>query len=381
MKQNLPLSRPSVTQREIERVVHVLESGRLATGPQTLEFEDAVRAFCGVEHAIAVSSGTAALHLIVRALGLTPGDEVITTPYSFIASSNVLLFEDIRPVFVDIDPTTWNIDVQAVENAITDRTRAILAVDVFGIPADWPRLCEIAERHSLHLIDDACEGLGAAIGGSRLGAWGDAAAFGFYPNKQITTGEGGCVTTASTSIAEFCRSARNQGRSDHRFLHHTRLGYNYRMDEMSAALGCAQLERWNELSAKREAVALRYNQRLAELPALVRPPASPTDVTRSWFVYVVELISPMARPERDEVIRRMGEAGIECAPYFPSIHLQPLYRERFGFGEGTFPVSERVSNQTLALPFYADLSLADVDRVVDHLESVLRSLSDAQRVA
>jgi perosamine synthetase len=381
MKQNLPLSRPSVTPLEIERVVAVLESGRLATGPQTRELEDSIRAFCGVEHAVAVSSGTAALHLIVRALGLGPGDEVITTPYSFIASSNVLLFEGIKPVFVDIEPATWNIDVRAVEDAITDRTRGILAVDVFGVPADWPRLHAIAKQYSLHLIDDACEALGAEIGGSRLGAWGDAAAFGFYPNKQITTGEGGCITTSSPAIADFCRSARNQGRSDDRFLHHTLLGYNYRMDEMSAALGCAQLERWNELSAKREAVALRYRQRLAEIPSLVKPPVSLKDVRRSWFVYVVELQSPMARPERDEVITQMGEAGIECAPYFPSIHLQPVYRERFGFGSGTFPVAERVSNQTLALPFYPDLSLEDVDLVVDHLESVLRSMSDAPRAA
>lgn len=372
---HLLLSRPSITSLEIQRVVEVLESGRLATGRQTREFEEAISRFCGVEHAVAVSSGTAALHLIVRALGLAAGDEVITTPYSFIASSNVLLFENIRPVFVDIDPASWNIDVDAVESAVTDRTRAILAVDVFGVPANWPRLRVIASNASkhgpLHLIDDACEGLGADIGGRRLGAWGDAAAFGFYPNKQITTGEGGCITTSSDEIANYCRSARNQGRADDRFLHHPSLGYNYRLDEMSAALGCAQLERWDELSAKREAVAQRYNERLSKLAGLVRTPAAPAEGTRSWFVYVIQLLPPLGQADRDALIRKMAEASIECAPYFPSIHLQPLYRERFGFAPGAFPVSERVSNSTVALPFHADLALEDVDRVVDRLEAIL----------
>lgn len=371
----VPLSRPSISPSEIARVRAVMERGRLATGPETAAFETAIADRCGTRHAVAVSSGTAALHLIVRALGLEPGDEVVTTPYSFVASANALLFERLAPVFVDVDPHAYNIDVDAVGAAVTTRTRAVLAVDVFGFPADWTRLTEVARQHGLALIDDACEGLGGSHAGVPLGAWGDAAAFGFYPNKQITTGEGGCVTTDSAEIADFCRSARNQGRSSDDRMHHTILGYNYRMDEMSAALGVAQLERWEELAAKREAVAASYDEQLADLSDVVRRPPRPAGAGRSWFVYVVELRPPLGRAERDGAIAALAERGIETAPYFPSIHLQPLYRERFGFRPGTFPVSEDVSGRSLALPFFPDLSLEEIGYVVDSLRAAVGALS------
>jgi perosamine synthetase len=330
---------------------------------------------CGTDHAVAVSSGTAALHCIVRALGLSKGDEVITTPYSFVASSNALLFEGVRPVFVDIDPETLNIDPALIESAITPRTRGILAVDVFGMPAPWPVLRDIAEAHDLVLIDDACEAIGATVGGRPIGQWGDAASFGFYPNKQITTGEGGCITTNSTELANVCRSLRNQGRGDDAHMRHVRLGFNYRLSELPAAVGCAQLDRLEDLLAARAHAASLYADALAPAQDLLRLPAEPNDGTRSWFVYVIQLADAFQQADRDALIQRLQANGVGCAPYFPSIHLQPYYRDRFGFAPGDLPVTEHVASRTLALPFFPGITAAQIDRITHILSNELSQAS------
>jgi len=379
----IPLSQPDLTNREREAVQAVLDSPRLSMGPELDGFEAVMAERCGTAHAVAVSSGTAALHCIVRGLGLGAGDEVLTTPFSFVASSNALLFEDATPRFVDIDPDTYNLDVDRAEAAITPQTRAILAVDVFGQPADWPALTELADAHDLLLIDDACEALGASAGGAPMGSWGDAASFGFYPNKQITTGEGGCITTDDADLAARCRSLRNQGRADDGQMRHVRLGYNYRLDELSAALGRVQVERLDDLLDRRRAVAQHYHEALAPLAGdLVRPhltgrgdgKTTGPETTRSWFVYVVRLRDAFAAPARDALMQRLQERGIGCAPYFPAIHLQPYYREQFGYAPGDFPRCEHAAERTLALPFYPSLPAPAIDRVATALTEELPHL-------
>lgn len=373
---SLPLARPSLTDHERTHVQNVLHSTQLSRGPQLEAFENAMAQQCGTEHAVAVNSGTAALHCIVSALDLSPGAEVITTPFSFVASSNVLLYEDLRPRFVDIDPSTYNLDVDRAADAITPNTEAILAVDVFGRPADWPALTALADEHDLALIDDACEALGASIQNQPIGGWGDAAAFGFYPNKQITTGEGGCITTDDDALARRCRSLRNQGRSRQPSgrMRHDRLGYNYRLDEMSAALGCAQLDRLDTLLDRRAAVAEMYREALAPLADDVVRPEQLPGAERSWFVYVVRLRDHFAEEARDQLMNYLQAEGIGCAPYFPPIHLQPHYRDRFGFAPGALPVCERIAARTLALPFFGTMTRTDVDRVAHALTETLPSL-------
>jgi perosamine synthetase len=372
---NIPLAEPSISDRAVDQICSVVRSSRLSRGPYLEQFEAKMAEQCGTRHAVAVSSGTAALHCIVAALGLSPGAEVITTPFSFVASTNVLLYEDLQPRFVDIDPTTFNIDVEQVEQAITPRTEAILAVDVFGVPANWPALTSLAEAHDLALIADACEALGASIGNRPIGAWGDAAAFGFYPNKQITTGEGGCITTDDPELARTCRSLRNQGRTADGRMRHARLGYNYRLGEMSAALGCAQLDRLDALLGRREAVADRYRDALAPLGDVLQLPPRPSDASRSWFVYVVRLGDPFEAGARDTLMAHLQSNGIGCAPYFPAIHLQPYHRDRLGHAPGAFPVCEQTSARTLALPFFPHLTSDEVRSVADLLQEGLASLS------
>lgn len=373
----LPLARPDIAAAGRNHVANVLQSQRLSRGPYLEAFEDAMATRCGTEHAVAVSSGTGALHCIVAALDLPDGAEVITTPFSFVASTNALLYEHLRPRFVDIDRSTYNLDANRVEDAIGPETHALLAVDVFGVPADWPALADLADAHDLALVDDACEAIGASVQGTPIGAWGDAASFGFYPNKQITTGEGGCITTNDPTLARRCRSLRNQGRSPDASgrMRHDRLGYNYRLDEMSAALGVAQLDRLDTLLHRRAAVADLYREALAPLSDALVLPARPTDARRSWFVYVVRLRDHFATDVRDALLAHLQEAGIGCAPYFPAIHLQPYYRERFGFSPGDFPGCESVSARTLALPFYGSMTRADVDRVAHALRNFLSSHS------
>ena len=371
---NLPLSRPDTGDLERRYINDVLDSDRLAMGPQLSTFEARLAQCCGTRHAIAVSSGTAALHLIVAGLKLGDADEVLTTPFSFVASSNVLLYQGARPRFVDISPTTYNLDVERAEAALTPSTRALLAVDIFGLAADWPALTEIARPRNLFLIDDACHALGADVAGQPIGRWGNAAAFGFYPNKQITTAEGGCITTDSDELAAVCRSLRNQGRAEDSRMEHVHLGYNYRMSELSAALGCAQLERLPVLLERRAQVAAWYHAALAPLQQDVVLPFEPTEATRSWFVYVIRLANQYAPEARDVLMARLQGQGIGCKPYFPSIHLQPYYRRRFGSKHGDFPICEAVSTRTLALPFYTTLTQDDVAYIARALEQALPSL-------
>ncbi|PQJ34774.1 hypothetical protein BSZ35_09340 [Salinibacter sp. 10B] len=371
---SIPLARPSISSTGLERVQDVLHSSRLSRGPVLEQFEARMAEQCGTRHAIGVSSGTAALHCIVRALDLEPGAEVLTTPFSFVASTNVLLYEDLTPRFVDIDPQSYNLDVMRIEERITPRTQAILAVDVFGQPVDWPALTHLADTHGLALIDDSCEALGATIDSQPIGSWGEAAAFGFYPNKQITTGEGGCITTDRDDVARMCRSLRNQGRSADGQMRHPRLGYNYRLDELSAALGCAQLDRLGEILDRRAAVADAYQEALAPLTDDLHRPSTEPKGTRSWFVYVVRLRDSFEANDRDQVMEHLQSNGIGCAPYFPSIHLQPYHRDRLDHAPGDFPICEHVSDRTIALPFYDALTLDDVQRVVEVLREALSSL-------
>lgn len=361
----IALAQPEIDESDIEAVVEVLRSGRLALGPKAEEFERMVAEYVGVKHAVAVSSGTAALHLIVRALGIAPGDQVLVPSFTFAASVNAFLYEGAVPVFVDIEPDTYNIDPGDLKRKINPRTKAIMVVDVFGHPAEWDAILEIAEKHGLKVIDDSCEAIGAEYKGKKVGQFGDAAAFAFYPNKQITTGEGGVIVTDEDEIARLCRSMRNQGRGEMgSWLHHERLGYNYRMDEMSAALGVSQLKRIEKFLTKREQVARWYTERLEGLD-WVRPPVVKPHVRMSWFVYVVTLAEGV---DRDGVMRALEEQGVPCRAYFSPIHLQPYVREMLGTREGELPVTESVARRTIALPFHNNLSQDDVEYVVEALK-------------
>jgi len=369
----IPLARPDITKREIEAVVEILRTPQLSLGPKLEEFEKKFAEYTGVNHAVAVNSGTSALHLIIRALGIGPGDEVITTPFSFIASANCILFEQAKPIFVDIDQKTLNIDPERIKEAITPKTKAILGVDVFGHPADWPALKKIAQEHGLLLIEDSAEALGSKLDGNRCGSFGRAGIFGFYPNKQITTGEGGVVVTGDGELAALCRSMASQGRGEKSgWLQHIRLGYNYRMDEMSAALGLAQLSRIEEIIAARARVATWYAEALERVDGVKAPFVAP-DVMMSWFVYVVRLDERFTREDRDRILRGLRDAGIECRHYFPPIHLQPFYREALGTKERDFPITESVAARTIALPFYNRLEKGQVEYIVDVLDDLVRS--------
>ena len=381
-KQGAPpikLSSPDVGAEEIEAVLDVFRGGRIALGPKLVDFERAVAEYTGCAHGVAVNSGTSALHIIVRSLGIGDGDEVITTPFSFIASANCILFERGIPRFVDIDPDTLNIDCALIEAAITPRTKAILAVDLFGCPADWSRLRELARTHNLALIEDSCEALGARYRLSdgtwaRAGSLADVGTFAFYPNKQITTGEGGVVVTDRDDIAALCRSLRNQGRDDGTdWMQPTRLGYSYRIAELNCALGLAQMQRIDEILAARRRVASWYGELLAEVPG-VRAPYEPEGTETSWFVYVVRLTESPSREYAHAVRDKLRGEGIACANYFYPIHLLPHYREQFGFKEGDFPITERVASQTLALPFYNQLRRDEVERVVTSLQRAVASM-------
>lgn len=369
----IPLARPDITEREIEAVINVLRSPYLSLGPKLEEFEQRLADYAEVKYAVVVNSGTSSLHLIVKALRIGEGDEVITTPFSFIASANCILFERATPVFVDIDPHTWNIDTHLIEERITEKTKAILAVDVFGHPAEWDRLREIAGEYDLRLIEDAAEALGAEYKGEKAGSLADGAIFGFYPNKQITTGEGGAVLSDDKEMIELCRSMRNQGRSNEDgWLEHSRLGYNYRLSDINCALGIVQLERVDELLDKRKRVAQFYNERLQDVEGIEIPYTSP-DVRRSWFVYVIKLNDVFTKEARNKIINELREKGIECSNYFGPLHLQPFYRNEFGYSEGNFPVTERIAERTIALPFYGNITEKAIDYICDKLRRLLKS--------
>jgi perosamine synthetase len=362
------LSAPWIDERDEELVLEVLRSGWLSLGPTGPRFESMLADAVGAPYCAAVSSGTAGLHLCMRLAGVGPGDEVITSPYSFVASANCAIYEGATPVFADIDPHTYNLDPAAVEAAITPRTKALVAVDIFGYPAEYDELIALCEQHGIFLVEDSCEALGATYKGKPLGSHGHPAVWAFYPNKQMTTGEGGAVTTASGEQHELLVSLRNQGRLEtSSWLQHGRLGFNYRLDDISAALGIGQLEKLDRILAARREVAARYGELLANVD-VETPLSDDADHGRSWFVYVVKLPSGV---DRDAVMRRLTEQGIATAPYLPSIHLQSYMRERYGFGEGMLPVSEDCSARTMALPFHARLDRSDQERVAEALRDAI----------
>ena len=362
------LSAPWIDERDEELVLEVLRSGWLSLGPTGPRFESMLADAIGAPYCAAVSSGTAGLHLCMRLAGVEAGDEVITSPYSFVASANCAIYEGATPVFADIDPQTFNLDPAAVEAAITPRTKALVAVDIFGYPAEYDALIPLCERHGIALIEDSCEALGATYKGKRLGSHGHPAVWAFYPNKQMTTGEGGAVTTGNADEHELLVSLRNQGRLEtSSWLQHGRLGYNYRLDDLSAALGIGQLEKLDRILDARRAVAAEYNELLRDVD-LETPLADDEDHVRSWFVYVVKL---PAGVDRGSVMAQLAGQGIATAPYLPSIHLQSYMRERYGFAEGMLPVSENCSERTMALPFHARLDRADQERVVEALRGAI----------
>ncbi len=368
----IPLSAPDITEKEIAAVTEVLRSPRLSLGPKLAEFERDFAEYIGAKFAVAVNSGTSGLHLCVRTLDLKAGDEVITTPFSFIASANVLLFENCVPVFVDIDPKTLNIDVGKIEAAITSKTKAIMVVHVFGRPSPMREICEIAEKYDLKIIEDACEAIGAEYKNERVGNLGDCGVFAFYPNKQITTGEGGIIVTDDELIAKKCRMLRNQGRDGELdWFDHVELGYNYRLSDINCALGIAQLGRVGEILDKRETVARKYHERLNSNPHLILPDVEFSDGRNSWFVYVIRLSENFTRKERDFIVKELQKSGIGCGRYFAPIHLQPLYVKKFGYKAGDFPVAERAAERVIALPFFNRISGAQIDEVCETLEKLI----------
>jgi perosamine synthetase len=364
--EEIPLARPVLAGAEEEAVIDVLRSGQLSLGPRVPAFEHAFAARLGVAHACAVSSGTAGLHLALRAAGVRDGDEVVTSPFSFVASANAAVFERARPVFADIDPRTLNLDPDAAAAAVTSRTRAVLPVHIFGYPADLPAF----ERFGLPIVEDACEALGAIHGdGTPVGSRGHPAVFGFYANKQLTTGEGGMVTTADGDVKARIDSERNQGRApDMGWLDHDRLGFNYRLTDLACAIGLAQLDRLDAMLADRAAAAALYREALAGIEGLELPCEDSGGDRRGWFVFVVQLPRGV---DRDATIRALREHGVQSKPYLPAIHLMSYYRETFGHREGEFPICEDVAARSVALPFFPGLSQGQIERVGVALREVL----------
>jgi dTDP-4-amino-4,6-dideoxygalactose transaminase len=405
----IPMSSPDINEADIAAVTAVLRTPYLSIGPRIEQFEADLARRIGTSHAIGVNSGTSGLHLCVIAAGVQPADFVITTPFSFVASANAILYERAIPIFVDVDPATGNILPDAVaaaadalsqggdaaeqflppalrngrtgsvQNATGGRLRALLPIHAFGQPADMAPILDTARKHSLAVIEDACEAIGAEYRGRPAGTFSDAAVFAFYPNKQMTTGEGGMIVTNRQDWAQLFYSLRNQGRDVFdAWLNHSRLGYNYRLDEMSAALGLSQLGRLDELLSNRERVAGWYNERLASLEGIEVPTIAPTTTRMSWFVYTVRITHPAGR---DVVIRELLEEGIPSRPYFTPIHLQPFYRGIFGYARGDFPATEYLGDVSLALPFSGVMTEEQVDYVCDALRRILASTTSGQRVA
>lgn len=373
---NIPLSSPDITEAERKAVQGVLKTTMLSMGPNITAFEKGMAGLAGRKHAIAVNSGTSALHLALLALGIGKGDEVIAPSFSFIASSNCILYAGATPVFVDIERDTFNIDPVKIEKAVTKRTKAILAVDVFGEPAAWDKILTIARKHRLRVIEDSAEAMGAFYKGKRCGGFGDVSIFSFYPNKQMTTGEGGMVLTDDKKIAELCRSMTNQGRKQKngRWLEHVRLGYNYRITEIQAALGLAQLRRLPAMLRKRAAAASLYSSLLSKEKRVILPVPG-LGVKRSWFVYVLMLAPPFTKSHRDRLVKLMAKRGVQCSTYFEPIHLQPFYRKVFGFKLGRFPHTEWVGSRTMALPFSSVLKPSQQREVIKSLRESMDLLS------
>ena len=394
----IPLSRPDITESDRERVLEVLNTPNLSLGPKLGEFEERFADYVGTRYSIAVNSGTSGLHLCIRALNIKDGDEVLTTPFSFISSANCILFERAKPVFVDIDENTLNMNINIMFDAVNKpiakirKLKAILPVHIFGRPCEMDHIMKLAQESELKVIEDSCEAIGAEYisnpeeslnlenekpneskAWKKVGTFGECGVFAFYPNKQITTAEGGMIVTDDNKIYTLCKSMRNQGRSDSGgWLQHERLGYNYRLSEMNCALGISQLERIDKILTKREEIAQQYKERLKEIEGVVIPQFEENKKI-SWFVYVVRLTDEFSRKDRDEVLAKLKEKGIGCSNYFSPIHLQPFYRKMFGYREGDFPVTERISERTIALPFYNKLREEQIDYVCENLKNIIES--------
>ncbi|WP_425446815.1 DegT/DnrJ/EryC1/StrS family aminotransferase [Dethiothermospora halolimnae] len=369
----IPLSKPDISQKEVNLVNEVLNSGWLSMGEKTAEFEDRFKRYFKVKEAISVNSGTSGLHLLIRALGIKEGDEVITTPFSFIASTNCILFEKATPVFVDIDPKTLNIDIDKIEEKITKKTKAILPVDIFGQPVNMERIMDIADKYNIKVIEDACEAIGGEYKGYKAGTLAHGSVFGFFPNKQITTGEGGMVITNDKEIGDLCRSMKNQGRaSSNSWFQHERLGYNFRMSELNAALGVAQMDRLDEILIKRGKVAKLYNEKLKNIDGIKTPYIDKNVTKMSWFIYTIQVEEGI---DRDNLINYLIEKGIGCKPYFAPIHIQPHIANKLGYRENDFPNTLTVSKRTIALPLYNSLKEEEIDYIVSKIIKYLKKLS------
>jgi perosamine synthetase len=374
----IPLSAPDVQEEEIAAVAEVLRTPHLSLGPKLAEFEQNIARYIGAGNAIGVSSGTAGLHLCVRALGIGAEDEVLVPSFAFIAVANILRYEHAVPVFVDIEPKTLNLDASRVEAAITPRTKAILVVHTFGCPADLVEILEIARRHHLYVIEDACEAIGAEYHGRKVGVYGDAGVFAFYPNKQITTGEGGAVVTNDPRLAARVKALRNQGRSDTEdWFQHSELGYNYRISEINCTLGIGQLNRIEAILLRREEIAREYDAKLRDCKNLRLPPLSVVRRRISWFVYVVRLAPHFSQMQRDWILKEMNNRGIGCGRYFAPIHLQPAYRDVVAPRDG-LKVTEFVAARCLALPFFNRLEEAQIKEVCGNLGELVEM---AERLA
>jgi len=380
----IPLSNPDITEKERDKVFEVLNTPHLSLGPKLEEFENKFANYIGCKYAVAVNSGTSGLHLCLRALDIKDDDIVITSPFSFVASANCILFERADPVFVDIDEKTLNIDINQLEEKIRELRegnkdlKAMLPIHIFGRPCEMDEIMELARRYDLYIIEDACEAVGTEYLiekiWKKVGTFGECGVFAFYPNKQMTTGEGGMIVANDENIYKLCRSMRNQGRSnDSTWLQHERLGFNYRISDINCALGIAQLERIDEILAKRERVALLYNERLNKIDELIIPHFEENKKI-SWFVYVVRLTSRFSQEDRDSVLRQLNEKEIGCSNYFTPIHLQPFYRKIFGYKKGDFPITELVSARTIALPFYNNLKEEQIDYICENLKKIIQSL-------
>lgn len=362
---SIPLSRPDITEDDIQAVVDVLRTPRLSIGPRQEAFEAAVAAYTGAAHGVALSSGTAGLHLGLAALGIGEGDEVILPSFTFIAAANAVLYQRATPVFVDIDPRTLNLTADAVEAAITPRTRAVIVVHTFGCPADLDPILRAAHRHGVRVIEDACEALGAEYRGRKVGAIGDFGVFGFYPNKPITTGEGGMLVTNNRQLAETVRALRNQGRRPaDGWLDHELLGYNYRLSEINCALGCSQMARLDAILERRADRAACYREHLGDVPEVMLPVFETPESRVCWFVFVVRT------PDRERIAERLAKCGIACGRYFAPIHRQPLYA---AYARTDLPVTDEVSSQTLAMPFFNRISDAEIAEVCSAIRALIRT--------
>ncbi len=362
----IPLSKPYIDNSDRKAVDAVLRTDTLSLGPKLVEFENNFAKYIGVQGSCAVSSGTAGLHLAVKALGIGKGDEVITSPFSFIASSNCLLYEGAKPVFIDIDETTFNMESKKIESAITKRTKAILVVHIFGQTAQMDKIMKVAKKYNLKIIEDSCESLGATFKGKMAGSFGDIGVFAFYPNKQMTTGEGGMIVSNSKKLLSVVKSLRNQGRDEsNKWLESKVLGYNYRLNEMSCALGISQLKKINFMIGQRRTVASSYGRELSGCQWILTPQIG-SDRTHTWFVYVIRVTNG----KRNLVINKLANKGIQTRNYLPAIHLQPFMKKLFGFKKGDYPICEKISSEALALPIFVGLSSKDIKYVCDEIKNI-----------